>query len=107
MASSIFGPRAVQPRVPMAMPTPTPTSTSSPESDPGIFEGLQQIKNLMGMIRGGGNAGKMAEYARSTHPDYQKVMDSIRQHGGNGQAAFYAEARKRGADPEQIIRLLR
>ena len=93
----------------MAMPAQTvmPTPTSSPESDPGIFEGLQQIKNLMGMIRGGGNVGKMAEYALSTHPDYQKVMDSIRQHGGNGQAAFYAEARKLGADPEQILRLLR
>ncbi len=89
----------------MAMSTPTPTS--SPESDPGIFEGLQQIKNLMGMIRGGGNTGKMAEYALSMHPDYQKAMEAIQQYGGDARAAFYNEAKRLGKDPNAILNLLR
>ena len=100
MASSIFGPKAVQPKV-LQQPS------SIPGSNPDVFAGLQQIKELMQMINSGGNVGKMAEFALSKHPNYPKVIEMIQQYGGDARAAFYAEAKRRGKDPNEILNLLR
>lgn len=41
------------------------------------------------------------------HPGVKTMMDLVRQHGGDPKKAFYAEAEKRGVDPNQILSLLK
>ena len=103
MASSIFGTRAAQPQSPM-QPVP---QQSNPPSNNGLLEGLQQLKDLMGMVNSGGKTGQMAELALKRHPAYPQVEQTIQQYGGDARAAFYAEAQRRGIDPNQILELLR
>ena len=61
----------------------------------------------MGMVSSGGRQGKLAQFALQKHPAYQQVMQTVQEYGGDARAAFYAEAQKRGVDPEQILSMLR
>lgn len=41
------------------------------------------------------------------NPNVKAMMDVVKQYGGDPQKAFYAEAQKKGVDPEQILSMLR
>lgn len=52
----------------------------------------------------------MAEMILSRVPGYQDVMNLVNQYGGGEQgarAAFYAEAERKGVDPNLIFEMLR
>jgi len=40
-------------------------------------------------------------------PQYQQAMNLIQQSGGDAKAAFYALARQKGVDPDQLLSMLR
>lgn len=68
---------------------------------------LQQIKNLMGMLRSANDPQQMLRQLMQTNPQLKQVMDIIQKHGGDPMAAFQAEAQARGMDPKQIMDMLR
>ena len=68
---------------------------------------LQQIKNLMGIVRNSNNPQAMLNMAAQSNPQLKQVMDIVQQHGGDPMAAFQSEAKARGIDPDQIMGMLR
>ena len=102
MASSLFGPKAIQPQPAYKQPSATPESNSGQSSS-----SLEGFRNLMAMAQAGGNPRKMAESILSRTPGYQNVMNLVNQYGGDARAAFYAEAERKGVDPNTILSMLR
>ena len=68
---------------------------------------LNQIKQAMNMIRAAGNPQAMINQMISSNPQMKQAMDLINQHGGDPMKAFYAEAERRGVDPQQIIDMMK
>ena len=93
MASSLFGQKAIQPQ---------PVNKQSAGNS-----SLDGIRNLMAMMKSGGDSRKMAKAVLSRMPGYQEAMNIVNQYGGDARAAFYAEAEKKGVDPNSILSLLR
>lgn len=67
---------------------------------------LSQIKNMMNILRTANNPQAMLQMMIQKNPQLKSVMDYINQHGGNPQQAFYAMAKEKGVDPNEIIRIL-
>lgn len=62
----------------------------------------------MNMMNSSGSARQMVEGALLNNPKYRETINLINtQYNGDPMAAFYAEAKKKGADPNEIINLLR
>ncbi|MBO7452236.1 MAG: hypothetical protein J6U54_18060 [Clostridiales bacterium] len=40
------------------------------------------------------------------NPELQNVMNLVNKYGGDPKAAFYAVAKERGVDPQQILTML-
>ena len=68
---------------------------------------LQNVRNLMGMLRSANNPQAMLQQLAQNNPQLKQVMDIIQKHGGDPMAAFQAEAQARGMDPKQIMDMLR
>lgn len=68
---------------------------------------LNQIRNLMGMLRGAQDPNALLLQLAQQNPQLKQVLDLVRQHGGDPMAALRAEAQARGVDPEQILGLLK
>ena len=68
---------------------------------------LQQIRNLMGMVRNANNPQALLGQMAQNNPQVKQVMDIIQKHGGDPMAAFQAEAQARGVDPQQIMGMLK
>lgn len=68
---------------------------------------LQQIKNMMGMLRGANDPQAVLQQLAQSNPQLKQVMDIVQQHGGDPMAAFQAEAKARGLDPNQIMNMLK
>ena len=58
---------------------------------------------MISQIRTAGNPQAMLE----SLPQYQQVMDCVRAHGGDPQAAFYAKAQEMGINPDEILQAMR
>ena len=77
------------------------TQQSSPEPD------LSQIKNMIGMLNGSSNPEAMLQYLMASNPKFKDAMNLVRQNGGSPKDAFYALAKQKGINPDEIIRLLK
>lgn len=77
----------------------TPTSQSQINID--------QIKNMMNVIRSSRNPRMAFESMVQSNPQIQSVMNTIRQNGGDPKTAFLNLARQKGVNPDDILQLLR
>ena len=68
---------------------------------------LQQVRNLMGMLRNANNPQAMLTQMAQNNPQLKQVLDIVQKHGGDPMTAFRAEAQARGMDPDQIMGMLR
>ena len=68
---------------------------------------LQQVKNMMAMLKGASNPQALLMQMAQSNPQLKQVMDIVQQHGGDPMAAFRAEAQARGMDPNDIIGMLK
>lgn len=68
---------------------------------------LNQIKGLMNLVKSGGNPQQMFQSMMANNPQYGQVMNLVNQHGGDARAAFYALAKEKGVDPNQILDMLK
>lgn len=59
------------------------------------------------MVRGAQNPQAMLQSMVNQNPQMQQVMNLIRQSGGDPKNAFYALAKQKGIDPNQILNMLR
>jgi hypothetical protein len=89
MPSSLFGPNQNQ-----------PLQNNS-------IGGIQQIKSMMQMIQNSNNPSAMLQTLMMQNPKLQSVMQFINQNGGDPKAAFYALAKQKGVDPNEVINMLK
>lgn len=68
---------------------------------------LQQIKQMMGMVRNAGNPQAMLAQMMQNNPQMRQVADLVRQYGNDPEKAFYALAQQKGVDPNEILNMLR
>lgn len=68
---------------------------------------LDQIRNMMNMVRYSQDPRMAMESMIQSNPQFQNVMNLIRQNGGDPKTAFYNLARQKGVNPDDILKLLR
>lgn len=68
-----------------------------------VNQNIAQIKNMMRSI---GNPQMMLNQMMMRNPQYNQVMEYIKQNGGDPKTAFYKMAQEKGVDPNEILRQL-
>jgi len=68
---------------------------------------IQQIKNMMNMVKGAQNPQMMLQNMINQNPQMQQIMNLVKQSGGDPKTAFYNLAKQKGIDPNQILNMLR
>lgn len=61
----------------------------------------------MNLVQGAKNPSMMMQSMISQNPRLKEVMNYVNQNGGDAKAAFYALAKQKGVDPEQVLSMLR
>ena len=69
--------------------------------------GLNQIRQMMDMVRSSGNPSAMISQLAQNNPQLQNVMQLVNQAGGDPKKAFYELAQQRGIDPNEILNMLK
>lgn len=72
-----------------------------------VNNNLNQIKQMMNMVRSAGNPMAMLQNMAQTNPQLKQVMDVVNTSGGDPKAAFYKIAKEKGVNPEQVLSMLR
>lgn len=67
---------------------------------------INNIQNVMNMVRSSGNPQAMLMQMAKQNPQVRQAMDIASKYG-NPKEAFYAEAQKRGIDPNTILNQLK
>lgn len=68
---------------------------------------MGQIKQMMSMLRSSGNPQAMLNQMVMSNPQIKQVMDIVQKHGGDPMQAFYAVAKEKGVDPNEILDMLK
>lgn len=68
---------------------------------------LAQIKQMMQTLRSVANPAAMLQSMAAQNPQLQTALRIVQESGGDPQRAFYALARQKGVDPQQILDMLR
>ena len=68
---------------------------------------VQQIKNMMNLVRNAQNPTMMLQNMMNQNPQMQQVMNIVRQSGGDPKTAFYNLAKQKGVDPNEILKMLK
>lgn len=76
-----------------------PTLTSS--------SNLDSIRQLYNLVRNNNNPTLMLQNLAETNPQVKSALELVKQYGGNPQAAFFALAKQKGVDPNQILNILK
>ena len=72
-----------------------------------LLNNVQQIKSMMNLVRGAQNPTAMLQSMIYQNPQLREVVEFVNQNGGDARSAFYAMAKQKGVDPEQILSILR
>lgn len=68
---------------------------------------LTQVKEMARMVGNSKNPDAMIQYLMASNPQFKDAMNFVRQNGGSLKDAFYALAKQRGVNPDEIICLLK
>ena len=68
---------------------------------------LNQVRQMINAIKSARNPQAMLNQMIQNNPQVKGVMDYINQNGGDPQKAFYAMARQKGVNPDEILKMLK
>jgi hypothetical protein len=68
---------------------------------------LMQLKQAFQMVKSARNPQAMLSQMMQNNPQYQNVMNYVNANGGDPQKAFYAMAKEKGINPEEILSQLK
>ena len=68
---------------------------------------LSGIKQTIQMLNNAKDPEAMLQYLMTSNPQFKEALNFARQNGGSYKDAFFALAKQKGADPGEIIALLR
>ena len=60
----------------------------------------------MKVLQSSNNPQAMLQLMVQTNPKLRDIMQYINQHGGNPETAFYAMAKEKGINPDEVIQML-
>ena len=89
------------------MPSSLFGNAQTPMTNPNILNNIQQIKGMMNLVQGASNPTAMMQSMIAQNPKLKEVMEYVNQNGGDAKAAFYALAKQKGVDPEQVLSILK
>lgn len=67
---------------------------------------VTQIRNMMNLVRNSGNPQAMLNQMAMSNPQIKDAMDLIGKYDGDGKRAFYALAKEKNQNPEEILKQL-
>lgn len=76
-------------------------------TDPSPVNSIQQIRTMMQIANGSANPNQTAQMLLSQNPNYNAVINYVRNNGGDPKKAFYQMAKEKGVDPNAILNSLR
>lgn len=68
---------------------------------------MAQIKQMINLVRSSGNPQAMLGQIAQKNPQVKQVMDYVNQNGGDAKKAFYAMAKEKGVNPNDIISMFK
>lgn len=63
-----------------------------------------KLKNMLNMIKSGGNPQAMVESMVANNP---QIQQAIQQAGGDPKKAFYNMAQQMGVDPQEVLKMMK
>lgn len=73
----------------------------------GFNNNIQQIKQMMNIVKSSQNPQAMLENLASNNPRLRDIMQTVKQSGGSAKTAFYQLAQQRGINPNDILNVLK
>ena len=68
---------------------------------------LQKVRGMMQMVRTAQNPTAAMQSVIVQNPEIKSVVDELQKSGGSAKDAFYAIARRKGVNPDEVISLLK
>lgn len=68
---------------------------------------MNQVKQMMGALRSSKNPQQLLINMMGNNPQFQQLLQMIRQSGKSPRDLFYQMAQQKGVDPEQLINQLK
>ena len=71
-----------------------------------VMSNIAPLKQMMNTIKSAQNPNLALQQMASNNPQIKQVMDYVSKSGGDPKAAFYALAKEKGVDPDEILKQL-
>lgn len=68
---------------------------------------MNRIKEMVNLIKSSKNPQAMMQSMINQNPQMKQVMEMVNQNGGNPKDAFYALAKEKGVNPDDILNMLK
>lgn len=68
---------------------------------------LSPLKNMMNMVSRAGNPMMALNNMAQNNPMLRQALDYVNANGGDAKTAFYKLAQEQGADPNEILKMLK
>lgn len=65
------------------------------------------IKQMMNLLKNSNNPQALLQMMINQNPQLQQVMNLINQNGGDAKQTFYALAKQKGVNPDDILNMLK
>lgn len=73
----------------------------------GTINNIQQLKGMLSNIQNSANPQKMLNELICRNPKMKDVMNIVQKYGNNPKDAFYALAKEKGVNPDEVLNALR
>ena len=68
---------------------------------------IKPIKDMIHTVQTASNPAAMLQTMAAKNPQLKQAMDFIQQSGGDPEKAFYALAKQKGVDPNEVLNALK
>lgn len=68
---------------------------------------MNKIKEMVNLIKSSKNPQAMMQSMINQNPQMKQVMEMVNKNGGNPKDAFYALAKEKGVNPDDILNMLK
>lgn len=68
---------------------------------------MNKIKEMVNLIKSSKNPQAMMQSMINQNPQMKQVMEMVNKNGGNPKDAFYALAKEKGVNPDDILDMLK
>lgn len=89
------------------MPTPQILQMLGANQTAALTAQLKPVKDMIRMVQSASNPGATLQQMLANNPQMQQAVEFINKCGGDPQKAFYALAKQKGVNPDDILNALK